>query len=487
MLLKALLARLVGGTGTDPRRDLGRTRRVSKLTYEKYPILADLVLHLLQRNSAGQADSQIAPAQALEKPSAQSVETVFPALEIIERVGVADSHRDIVESLLLEQLNSPVWNLRDKAAKILNSMMREEELLTEIRNALGLKCYSQNGLHGRLLCLKYMVCLERTQSVGKQPIEPIEPLCEHKLLTRPLQAPLDAEITPLLGLFDDLVISNICPITAATYLETVSHIGELLLIDIYKTLAPRWDPYIDTPSARYVSAINEKVDGKWKEVIRMSSLQGNQLAVFMLDPLVKALASLKIIIVLLTVRHTRQLCGGRVLYELCKGGEVALTAGLETLNTMLGTIPSLEIMTIDIYSGIVENACGPDSKALAMETWTKMLASKAISTSSVDSATILGKYAWCAHGGSFETMEQEDPVIQNAALTLRGALMTYEYRLDDPSDPLFTCKMESWSQMLKIAGNERSVSDLRSQDLTLKLTDATLTGSLDSACCSLFP
>ena len=171
MLLKALLTRLAGGTSSDPRRDSGRIRRISKLTYDRYPVLADLVLRLLQLSNERHVDRNAARTQASDSPTSKSVETIFPALEIIERVGVAEKHRDFVKSLLLKQLDNPVWNLRDKAAKILRSMTGEKEHLDEISSFLKLQQLSQNGLHGRLLCLKYLICSNNRQSPGKQSVE----------------------------------------------------------------------------------------------------------------------------------------------------------------------------------------------------------------------------------------------------------------------------------------------------------------------------
>lgn len=237
----------------------------------------------------------------------------------------------------------------------------------------------------------------------------------------------------------------------------MSHIGQLHLIDIYKTFAHGWNPYIDTPSARYVSAISEKVNEKWKEVAPMSSSKSNESGLYVLDPLVKALASLKVLLRLLTIKHTRGGSEIQVFDELWEGGEVALTAGLQTMDKMLEIIPSLKVTPLERYSSVLLYACGSDSKALAMETWTKMLASEALSFSSADSVSKMGKLPWGLHGRNVEPMEQEDPVIRNAALKLRGALMTYEYRFNDSSDPMSTCEMDIWCRMLKVAGDERSV------------------------------
>ena len=152
MLLKSLLTRLTGGTSSSPQTGLGGYRRASKLTYEKYPVLADLVVHLLQQNLQGTGEDAHLDVQT------KFVQDVFPAMEIIERVGVPDSHNNVIKHFLLQQLDSPVWNLREKAAKTLIAMTEEQEILRDIANTFAMGHYSQNGLHGRLLCLKHLIC-----------------------------------------------------------------------------------------------------------------------------------------------------------------------------------------------------------------------------------------------------------------------------------------------------------------------------------------
>lgn len=266
----------------------------------------------------------------------------------------------------------------------------------------------------------------------------------------------------------------------------MSHIGQLHLIDIYKKAASGWDPYIDTPSARYVSAISEKVNKKWKEVAAMSSSASRESGLYVLDPLVKALASLKVLLGLLNIKHTGGTLGDQVFDELREGGEVALTAGLQTVDNMLEIIPSLKVTSLECYSSVLLYACGSDSRALAMETWTKMLAFEALSISTADSVRRLGKLPWRLHGSNVERMEHDDPVIQNAALKLGGALMTYEYRLNDASDPLSTCEMDVWCRMLKVAGDERSVRWQRAPYAALKLIMDSFPVSVHSACCRRF-
>ena len=175
MLLKALLTRLVGGAGKTPRPGSQPHPRgpASKTTYEKYEVLADLVLRLLQHQSAidFRGEGTIVNHDNLDKIP-QSIQMVFPAMEIIERIGVAASHELLVQQLLLTHLDSPVWNLRDKAAMILSNLIEKQALFSNIYSLLqstllqGRSSY-QNALHGRLLCLKYMIEGRRHTLTGR--------------------------------------------------------------------------------------------------------------------------------------------------------------------------------------------------------------------------------------------------------------------------------------------------------------------------------
>ena len=152
MLLKSLLTRLTGGSSSNPRPGVGGYRRASKLAYDKYPVLADLVVQLLKQ------DLQVIQLQTQHDVQSKFVQVIFPAMEIIDRVGVPGSHYIVIKQLLLQQLGSPVWNLREKAAKTLVAMVEAQEILAGIARTSKKGHISQNGLHGHLLCLKYLIC-----------------------------------------------------------------------------------------------------------------------------------------------------------------------------------------------------------------------------------------------------------------------------------------------------------------------------------------
>ena len=169
MLLKALLTRLNDGAGADSNRgNVGRRRRrrpFSRLVYEKYLSLPDLVVGLLQKNLLPQENenhSTTSPAVM-----SRSFQAVFPAMEIIERFGVPDSHRVIVTALLTQQLGSEVWALREKAARTLSLLIDEQSIMKGIEDGYQYHCLSQNALHGRLLCLKYIILESHKPETGK--------------------------------------------------------------------------------------------------------------------------------------------------------------------------------------------------------------------------------------------------------------------------------------------------------------------------------
>ena len=153
-MLKALLKRLNGGADTGSTRVASSHRQLSTLTYEKYPILSGLLLGLLHHRQ----DSNAAASHA---------QRVFPALEIVERFGVPNIHQKEILECLEYHRASPIWSIREKAAKAFGTMMPADNMSTLIRQIDGTHEYqAQNKLHGQLLSLRVIIvrslpaCLE---------------------------------------------------------------------------------------------------------------------------------------------------------------------------------------------------------------------------------------------------------------------------------------------------------------------------------------
>lgn len=156
MLLKALLTRMSGGAATNTSKERGDHRRFSKLAFEKYKDLSLMVVQLLQKSVT--LDPHIDYTE--EGLETRQVEKAYPAMEIIERVGVPRNYRAVIKKLLMQLLGNRVWNLREKAAKTLSLLVDDDEILEEVRELCVYKSHDQNAVHGRLLYLKYMLCDE---------------------------------------------------------------------------------------------------------------------------------------------------------------------------------------------------------------------------------------------------------------------------------------------------------------------------------------
>ena len=156
MLFKALLSRLNGGTDTASTRASSSHRQFSRLAYEKYPNLPNLIVKLLYNytpvsiNAVQQGETQ----SLLFSLQAQQV---FPALEIVERSGVPLQHRAEIEQAIRYHMEGPIWAIREKAAKAFALMVDERYITTEIKQLLNASERLQNALHGRLLCLRFLV------------------------------------------------------------------------------------------------------------------------------------------------------------------------------------------------------------------------------------------------------------------------------------------------------------------------------------------
>ena len=144
MLLKALLKRLNGGADTASTRVASLHRQSSPLTYERFPILPELLLRLLYH-------------QYHETSPTLHAEKVFPALEIVERFGVPGDYREEVWRALMHHRASPIWSIREKAAKTVGMIIEENELLEQVWRMIHANdLQSQNEVHGRLMSLRVL-------------------------------------------------------------------------------------------------------------------------------------------------------------------------------------------------------------------------------------------------------------------------------------------------------------------------------------------
>ncbi|EAW14308.1 THADA/TRM732 family protein [Aspergillus clavatus NRRL 1] len=162
MLFRALLTRicrLLTGTGFGFGGSSG-SEPGARISFHKYPGLLQLLSNLLA--PAGKKQN----SELIENDIV--TERVFPALELIaEKVpSVSDEDDVLLQTLVREQFKSPVWGIREHAARVYASLLKRSDILQEIRTLLDVdrESTSQDFLHGKALCAKY--ALRRFASIS---------------------------------------------------------------------------------------------------------------------------------------------------------------------------------------------------------------------------------------------------------------------------------------------------------------------------------
>lgn len=120
-----------------------------------------------------------------------ATERIFAALDLIGRISPSVHGTDHIERLLWGKLSSKVWQVRERAARVLASRVSHWEifdLLCRLVDGISVQ-QDQNMIHGRLLCVKHILrALWRSRE---------EPLLHHlgraAATLEPLVAPLMAE------------------------------------------------------------------------------------------------------------------------------------------------------------------------------------------------------------------------------------------------------------------------------------------------------
>lgn len=131
-----------GETGAEPG---------ARITFGKYPGLVQMLSKLLSPSENN---------DEAEGPSSDMVtERVFPALELIgEKVPTSRTVDDpLLRRLVLHQLKSPVWGIREHAARVYASLLNRSDILQGVQELLDFdrEDKTQNNLHGKALGVRY--------------------------------------------------------------------------------------------------------------------------------------------------------------------------------------------------------------------------------------------------------------------------------------------------------------------------------------------
>ncbi|KAJ4170239.1 hypothetical protein NW754_006379 [Fusarium falciforme] len=153
ILLRSLIDCLFGSHQSKATMEAGWDGKANRISYHRYPSLPKVLLNLLK------SGHQMMAATATSSAAAESV---FPALDIIRRAGPPELLREELQVHIAKYLASPVWHVREIAARTLCSCLLHDLWLDTIISLAAESVRSpignvQNHVHGVLLSLKYII------------------------------------------------------------------------------------------------------------------------------------------------------------------------------------------------------------------------------------------------------------------------------------------------------------------------------------------
>lgn len=148
ILLRSLIDSLFGTSESKAVAEAGWDGRSVRLSYEKYSALPEILLNLLR------VDTE---SLSFKTPTIGTVESVFPALDIIRRAGPPEMRRDEIYHCVLSHLGSNVWHVRDIASRTIATLLLHNNWLADALELLESCTNSLNRQHGTLLSLKYVL------------------------------------------------------------------------------------------------------------------------------------------------------------------------------------------------------------------------------------------------------------------------------------------------------------------------------------------
>ena len=208
MLFRALIDRLLGSADSQNWTDDLAVNSRAKVSYADLPDLLDIVYKLLTPDV-----NQLGSPQT-------ALESVFPALKLIQRIPPPASERDKIRNLVLELCGSPHWHVRDMAARTYALLVPAIDRLEKSATLIPDVIFGQNYLHGRLLCVSWLLKFELLSGDKDW-----RALGDFKKTMQDKEA--------------QLLLDNRCPYTRALYLDIMNMMG-LHLLKLGSSATPGW-------------------------------------------------------------------------------------------------------------------------------------------------------------------------------------------------------------------------------------------------------
>jgi hypothetical protein len=152
IFLRSLIDSLFGSQESKAMIEAGWDGKANRIPYHRYPNLPTVLAGLLKSGHK----------MVTSTNATSSAESVFPALDIIRRAGPPDLLRDEIQIHVAAYLSSPVWHVREIAARTLCSCLLHDKWLAVMQGLVSKSLSDkgingQNHVHGVLLSLKFLI------------------------------------------------------------------------------------------------------------------------------------------------------------------------------------------------------------------------------------------------------------------------------------------------------------------------------------------
>lgn len=440
MLFRALLTRICrltlstkagfgGSSGSEPG---------AKISFPKYTGLMELLSSLLAP-SVG----------SIEYEGSDIVtERIFPALELIgEKIPSPEDDTDIIlRGLVVEHFKSPVWGIREHAARVYASLMTREKILKDIRHILGLigSDLTENLIHGVVLCFRYALRRFAATTDAFWICEYFLILFHHPMLIT--EAHIDELLETIRLAFDAVLEHAKSPFVATVLVEVLND-----------TIERGTDAGLDAQIVASVSTIfdEHELDASVRHVFDSSNQGWN------LSPTVRSSSLLRRALALfLTVR--KLVLEEKDLFEFYLGVSLfdpdVASWVCEQLQEKLGGKERFSKPLAHLYSSIILGKHRPDLQTIAAEGLASVIEALITIRSSEVAEICL------PHADLLRSFQPEKRIelwnrrATDAELRLRGALLVIEISLNGMvicSE--FEASIVSWTIKLQSAISEETV------------------------------
>lgn len=197
ILFRALIDRLLGSSDSQNWSEKSQAINKPRFSYGDFPDLLEIVLELLSPDSVRLTSAQ------------NALESVFPALKLIQRMPPPQSRHAEVRVLVLRLCQSPHWHVREMAAKTFVGLIAGQDTIDAISGLVPSPGSPQNLIHGRLLCVAYLAKREMGRTDWRDDGM--------------------ADLESILIAASWLCEANTCPFTKALYLDILNSISLALI------------------------------------------------------------------------------------------------------------------------------------------------------------------------------------------------------------------------------------------------------------------